>query len=250
MIKKYCERCNIINSFEILINIDKMDIIDIYLKIDFKNDQYDFEFKNHYFKLSLWDGVSKGKIINNNLIINELTNVLLNKDGILENKKYYELKFFLENIEELEFIDTTKLETIHLTPWLLYFSAGIEFMKISTIGKSINVLGDYIFTNSLKHFFDLKFNKKQALSIKMLNDKDQIIKLANHGNNNIFAKSCLSNKIDKCKDVYSSLLVAQRPIIGTNYFNFMIDLNLFDVLKIKDEKINDVLTEDKIITMF
>ncbi len=72
--------------------------------------------------------------------------------------------------------------------------------------------------------------------MKSLYNKEEIVKLANHGfANNMFHIAAYENKKDPCNDVYSSLLVSQRPQIGHNTYKFMINPNLFDKLSLSDK---------------
>lgn len=238
MLKKYCERCFSIQEYNYYIDLENEKTLNIYLYVLFTeiDKNISFDLVKYYFKSSLWDGVHKGKQINTSLFITEDESEELDINNEIIKKTKYELKFFIESLNDLKYIDTSILESICLPPKLSYVVGGIQYMKINTIGKAINLFKDPCFNHTIKHFFDFRFAQSVPVSIKTLYDKTEIIKQANHGNNNCIINSSFNNLTDYCKDIYSSLIVAQRPTIGTNYFDFRINPNLFDKLKYIGEK--------------
>lgn len=257
MFKTYCNRCFCIIDYFLHQQISddkKMLYIYIYTKLthSFKNYQETFDLIKHYFKVSLWDGVHKGKQINTSLSIDELKiKDFDDKENVIE-KTLYELKFFVESLNDFENMRTSDLEYIDLPPWLSYSIGGIQYMKNNTIGKAYSVINDTYFTNAIKQFFDFRFALSKPLNMKSLYNKEEIIKQANHGaGNNFINNVSYNNKIDQCADVYSSLLVSQKPRIGTNYFDFYINPNSFDKLKsVSKYKINEIDDEQQIVSMF
>lgn len=257
MFKTYCNRCFCIIDYFIFqqISNDKRTLhVYIYTKFNvvFKNFQETFDLIKYYFKISLWDGVHKGKQINTSLSIDTIKTRVFDEDNKLINKTLYELKFFVESLNDFENIRTVDLEYIELPPWLSYSIGGIQYMKNNTIGKAYGIINDSYFTNAIKQFFDFRFALSKPLNMKTLYNKDEIIKLANHGaGNNFIHNIAYNNKVDKCEDIYSSLLVSQRPGIGTNYYDFYIDPNSFDKLKlISKQTINEIPDDEQIISMF
>jgi DNA-directed RNA polymerase beta' subunit len=257
MFKTYCNRCFCIVDYFLFqqISEDKRTLyvyIHTKLTANFKNYQETFDLIKHYFKVSLWDGVHKGKQINTSLSIDSIKSKSFDEDGNVINKTIYELKFFVESLNDFENIKTSDLEYIDLPPWLSYSIGGIQYMKNNTIGKAYGIINDSYFTNAIKQFFDFRFALSKPLNMKALYNKEEIIKLANHGaGNNFIHNVSYNNKIDKCNDIYSSLLVSQKPHIGTNFYDFYINPNSFDKLRlISKQSINEIDDEEQIISMF
>lgn len=248
MLKKYCERCYILKEYYIILDINN-DKITILLGVIFYN-EYTFNYNKHYFKISLLDGPHKGKSINTNLEIIKLKTYQI-ENYKLEEKKIYELNFFIEDIYDFKNINTQKLTTILLPPWITFYLGGIQYMKINVLGKAIKVMNDNNYSNPLKHFFDIRFSNSRPTNIKKNNDKYEIIKSANHGNNTAFINAGFNNMSDPCNDVYSSLFVCQKPNFGTNYYKFYLDPNLYDKLnkKIIKRKENHLSEEDQILSI-
>lgn len=253
MIKKYCDRCFSIHEYFTYINFPETkndNYIKIYihaqLKTLVKKNSVSFDILKHYLKVSLLDGIHKGKKINTNLEIEEIDNLVFKEDSEdheIETKKLYRLKFFIENSFDMQYIKTSRLENIYVQPWISYSIGGINYMKTNTIGKVNNLINDLTFTHCLKHFFDFRFAYTKPTNIKTLYNKSEIIKQANNGNNNIIVKSAYNNQTDPCNDIYSSMFVGQKAAIGTNYYNFYLNPNLFNQFKLIEKK--ELLINDK-----
>jgi len=257
MFKTYCERCFCIVDYFLHQQIsDDNKILHMYIHTKltnvFKNYHETFDLIKHYFKVSLWDGVHKGKQINTSLSIDPFEIKTLNDQNEIEKKTIYELKFFVESLNDFENIRTADLEYIDLPSWLSYSVGGIQYMKNNTIGKAYNIINDTYFTHAIKQFFDFRFALSTPLNMKSLYNKEEIIKMANHGaSNNFIHNMSYQHKTDKCDDVYSSLLVSQKPHFGTNYFDFYINPNKFDQLKMKTKNMISEIDDDKeIINLF
>lgn len=252
MVKKYCDRCFSIQEYFTYINFpqkkdDKYIKIYIFaqLKTFVKKTQVNFDILKYYFKVSLLDGIHKGKQINTNLEIEEIDNLVFKEDSEdyeLENKKLYRLKFFIENSFDMQYIKTSKLENIYVQAWISNSIGGINYMKINTIGKVNNLINDITFTHCLKHFFDFRFAYTKPTNIKTLYNKSEIIKQANNGNNNIIVKAAYNNQTDPCNDIYSSMFVGQKSKIGTNYYGFYLNPNQFNKFKIIEKQ--ELLIDD------
>lgn len=267
MIVKYCTRCFSIQDFflqivlpkkktdkilKVLLKAQLKTLVKVNQKGQTKNVNYPLILIAIYVLTSFYDGIHKGKQINTNLSIDTLVSNYLepNTDPsktdnyVIKTKKLYELKMFVESLSDFKNIDTEKLETIHFPPWLCYSFGGMEFMKLSTIGKTMNLIGDLSFVHSIKHFFDYRFASYKPLNLKMLYDKSEIIKNANYGNGNAITEAAFQNQTDVCNDIYSSLLISQRPKIGHGHHTMMIDLNKYDVLN-KVEHITPFINDDE-----
>jgi DNA-directed RNA polymerase beta' subunit len=251
MVKTYCDKCFSIQEYYIYFKLSDKDLklyINVVFNTNIKNVAINKNILKSYFKVSLWDGIHKGKQMNTNLFIENMPVDVLNDKDEIENKTMYSIKFFIETVYDMKNINTAQLDSIYITPWMSYNIGGIHYMKINTLGKVENIINDDNFIHCLKHFFDFRFGTNKPMNIKSLYNKEEIIKQANHGNSNIISHAAFKNYIDHCTDIYSSLLVSQTPNIGTNYYNFYINPNLFDKYKyisetkiIKDEKIISIL---------
>lgn len=252
MIKKYCERCFSVQEYFTYINFPEDDddnYIKIYifarLKTYVKKNYVSFDILKYYFKVSLLDGIHKGKQINTNLEIEEIENLQFIEDSEnyeTEIKKLYRLKFFIENSFDMQYIKTSRLENIYVQPWISNFIGGINYMKNNTIGKVNNLINDQTFTHCLKHFFDFRFAYTKPTNIKTLYNKSEIIKQANNGNNNIIIKSAYNNQTDPCNDIYSSMFIGQKCKIGTNYYSYYLNPNKFNKFKIIEKE--ELLIDD------
>lgn len=257
MINKFCLSCFIINEFYYYINIDQENqIINIYLhvlfELEYKNTTYQPNILKHYLRSALLDGIHKGKQVNSNLSINSFdVEKLIEEDGeyIIQKKKLFQLQFHIENIDDLENIDTTGLEDVFIPPRFSYVLGGNVFLKYNTNGKANHLINDINFVFCLKHYFDIRFCKTKLFNIKSIFDKNEIIKQANNGNSKIIVESSFKNSTDPCQDIYSSLLVSQKPWIGTNYYSFPINPNLYDQLEYKREEELINLNKTKIISI-
>lgn len=250
MFKIFCERSFTIQEYcSFMKQSDDKKFLSVYLHIKFKqtykNITINYDVLKYHYKASLWDGIHKGKQINTNLFIDSILTTTLNDENEIEEKTLYELKFFVENLHDFKYIKTSDLESIHLPPWLSYSIGGIQYMKINTFKKAIMIINEPHFIHCLKHFFDFRFATNKPSNLKTLYDKTEIIKQANHGSNNIIADAAYENQIDKCHDIYSSLLVSQKPKIGTNYFDFLINPNKFDKLVLNQEYDNTFMGNDE-----
>lgn len=241
MFVTYLNRCFVISEYFLFPSTseDGTEFI-MYIKVSLKTNtnKLDLLFNQakYILKSSLWDGIHKGKQINSNLSIDPLESVSLDDDYKIKKETIFELKLFVEGLSDFENIKTSDLLYISLPPWLSFATGGIQYMKNNTIGKVQNILNDDTFTNATKHFFDFRFASSKSLGMKSLYNKEEIVKLANHGfANNMFHIAAYENKKDPCNDVYSSLLVSQRPQIGHNTYKFMINPNLFDKLSLSDK---------------
>ncbi|QKE44552.1 putative RNA polymerase 147 kDa subunit [Yalta virus] len=257
MFKTYCNRCFCIIDYFLHQQISedkKILYVYIFTKLSYnsKNYQETFDLIKHYFKVSFWDGVHKGKQINTSLSIDEIKINNFDDEGKIVSKKMYELKFFVESLNDFENIRTADLEYIDLPPWLSYSVGGIQYMKNNTIGKAYAVINDSYFTNAIKQFFDFRFALSKPLNMKSLYNKEEIIKLSNHGaGNNFIHNVSYNNKVDKCDDIYSSLLVSQKPHLGTNYYDFFVNPNVFDKLALMVKNtVHEIDDEQQIVSMF
>lgn len=236
MFKIYCERCFIIQEYSLLIKCSDNDpnILNIYIYVQFKlqhkNNTFNFDILTKYLKVSFLDGVHKGKQINTNLFIDQIESQCF-KEDIIEKTTLYELKFFIESLHDLKYIDTANLEAIHLPAWLDFSIGGIEYMKNNITGKALLLLNEPHFTHCITNFFRLRFAGAKPANIKTLYDKSEIIKQANHGNSTIIADAAYENISENCHDIYSSLLVSQKPQLGTGYYSFVINPNKYDQIQ-------------------
>lgn len=254
MVKTYCDRCFSILDYSIYFKIDKENkLVKLYINVQFnsnlKNIAINYNILKYYFKISLWDGIHKGKQVNTNLVIENIPVSTLTEDDIIVEKTLYRLKFFIETVYDLRYIDTDRLDSIYIAPWMSYNIGGIHYMKINTLGKVENLINDDNFIYCLKHFFDFRFNNNKPTTIKTLNNKTEIIKQANNGNSNIIAHAAFKNQYDYCNDIYSSLLVSQTPPIGTNSYEFYINPNLFDKYKLIDKEMQLIKDDEEIISI-
>lgn len=239
MIRIYCERCILIQEFSILQQMtEDFEYLNSYLYVklepNIKNTNFDFNTIIWYLKASFEDGIHKGKNINTNLEITSVDSEYIDSSLEIKIRPRYELKFFVESLNDFRHINTANLDFINLPPWLSYNIGGIEYMKLNSFHKASNIINDINYTQCLKNFFDFNFASYKPMNLKTLYNKTEIIKMANHGNNNIIAEAAASNQTDKCNDVYSSLLVSSKPKLGTNSNNFYINPNKFDCLKERD----------------
>lgn len=258
MFVTYLNRCFVISEYFLFPSTseDGSEFI-IYIKTILKKstNKIDLLFNQvkYILKSSLWDGVHKGKQINSNLSIDPLEHVSLDDEYNIKKKTVYELKLFVEGLADFENIKTSDLLYISLPPWLSFAIGGIQYMKNNTIGKVQNILNDDSFTNAVKHFFDFRFASSKPLSMKSLYNKEEIVKLANHGfANNMFHNAAYENKSDPCNDVYSSLLVSQRAQVGHNTYKFMINPNLFDKLSLNEKLMEEkeIDEEEDVVSFF
>lgn len=256
MFKTYCDSAFCVSEYFVYQSLDENTnelVVLLHTKLDFDNKVMSgtFDLVKNYFLLSLWDGVHKGRKINTRLSINSSKTIILEEYKPIE-KELFELKFFVSSLNDFELVNTKELDFFDLPPWLSYDNGGMQFMKNNIVGKLNLLVNNVLYTTAIRQFSDFRFGLNKPLSIKVLYEKNEIIKSMNHGaGNNFVHQVSFGHKTDKCKDMYSSLLVGQRPTIGTNYFNFLVDPNKFDKLKNIDENENyGVDNEEGIISLF
>lgn len=251
MFKTYCTNCFVLQDFSVDIDIEDGYVIinlEVQFKTFYKSQYLLLESMKNQFGKDMEVGIHKGKMVNSDLYIENITSENIDADYNIKKKTLYKINFYIESLHDFKTIDTNKLLYVYIPQGLSYECGGIHAMKNNTIGKANSVIGDINFVQVTKHFFGMRFMSAQPILLKTTADKDEIIKSANHGNNKAYQQAAFLNQTDNCNDMYACLLAGTKPTDGTNYYNYLINPNIFDRLEYK-EVVNEIDDDDEIISI-
>lgn len=226
------KKINYIETFWTFINITSEEvevIIGVILKPS-------YDLNVDLLRFTLLANVSKGKSINENLVITK--SVVYNAE--LEPEDYYELQFFIEDPKELLMIDTSEDVIIDVGIWNSYQIAGIFHSKVNMLNKILETIDLNLFLATYV-LVSYLYSYNVPISINKLKSKNNVIKSVTHGDSNAFINAAFHNIKDKGIDVYASIFLGTKMKYGTGFYNMYLNINPFNELHYIEQKEKEIL---------
>lgn len=239
MFYNFLENCNIIKSFWITLDIDNVISYKFGIKL-----QDPININEYFFKIGIRKGISKGKIENTNLVIEDIN--VYNRETLLEEKSY-SLSLYINNITDLSYFNTENIY-IEMGYWFTMSTNGIQFAEHAIHNKLLKSTNEENMENCYRLLSKVMCMDMEATSIKKLKDsKNSIIKSAIHGIPDSIINASWNNIAEDCNDIYSNIFCGNKPKISHGYYNYYYDINQYNRLILKQKEISvdkDILIQD------
>lgn len=243
MFVDFLEKNTVIKGYWITPKLDDSNYVDIVFGIKLREP---FAINKIYILKSIPIAVSKGKISNTNLEIETISMY----DNELNSNTGYRLKFYLDSVIDFINFDTEEVY-LELGPWFSYLSLGIQFAEYFICNRLISTTKEPSMEICYIILSKMMCLTSEMNNIKRLRDgKQNVIKSAIHGNADAITSAAFNNSIDSGTDTYSQILANQIMKIGHGYYECYLNINKYDIIKVKSTEEYDENVKSEIIDLF
>lgn len=178
-----------------------------------------------------------------------INNILLKiKTETFETKNIFTLEFEINDISDLQYIDTSSLTKIELPSSSYGKMWSNRKQKLQVFHRLIELIGDENM-GCIQLLVDKLYSYKIFLGLKPRADNGQIIlNSIIDSNSNYIGEACIKNLTDDCLSSEASALLGQRSNVGKSQYEHLFDPYMFNKLQLVDN-IVEITGDSKIVSM-